>query len=558
MKNRILCATLFFSFALVLGGCSATNASLTADDFADEVSYESEESTDDSAALSSGATNSSETADSSETVDPSESSTAEAAPGETTHDDIPDTEVTSPISQQSAPAISIQSDEQTWYMEDGTTCLLTVHNSLISVENEGFEALDAALAEHHPGIREADYVQMIQDAEEDYNLRTEEEQAYFWGYSSTENIELMRSDSSVVSLRTFYSDYYGGAHGMYTYSGETFDTQTGRLLNLTDILTDAEGFSSQAIPYITDKLYETYGDELYPEYAEYIASSFNLDEITHWYLDAYGITIMYTPYELGPYSMGSPKVILPYSEFGSYIQPKYMASQDELIAHVDEGQDISTLLGESGPVMVESCAGQWEMAEINIVSGTERSNLGTFEYLRDCYVIKRADGRTFLLVVCDYMSDDFVTFVYEITDGVPQKCDELSATFFNQSYMSTQQLGMSVRLDVLGSYAAQTDFILQENGQLVQIGDTYKITSDYVMTTIRELPVTMDGADTTLSAGTCITIIGTNNIDQVYFKVVGSNQSGTIHYTPDDNSPWIHNINGISEYEYFDNLPYAG
>lgn len=456
-----------------------------------------------------------------------------------------------------APVIVISTDTKEWYMEDGSKLLLEVSNSIVSVENEGFDALKATLAEHFAGVQ-GEYDALVQLAQEDYDYRDEVGKEYFWGYFSYENAELARSDSSVVSFRITYNDYTGGAHGMYGYGGKTFDVESGELLEFADILTDAEGFYEKAGEYISAKLYEEYGDELWGDYRESVSQTFGEGGRPCWYLNAAGIVIAYSPYELGPYAMGAPEVILPYAEFKDYINAKYLGDYAEVVASVPENCDISTLIGEKESIILETGLNEWEMLDVKVVSGASMDEMGAFSFLENACIIKRSDGRSFLIVACDSMSDDYVTIAYEVTGGGLKKCAELSDTYFSGEYMSPDRMEMIVSLDVLGTYNVEMDFVLNEEGRLTPAEDIFVIDSEHIMTVKKELPVTMDGTDTALEVGTQIVLTGTNNVDEVYFRVADSDGTGTIRYTMEDVESWVHLIDGISEYEYFDDIPYAG
>ncbi len=460
------------------------------------------------------------------------------------------------FAQEKAPIISVTSDKKQWFAEeDKSKCLLEVTSSMIAVEGEEYSALKEALAKDFPGIKEENFENLLEDAKDDYNSRTKDNEDYFYGYSSVENAQLTRSDRAVVSFRLFFSDYMGGAHGMYAYGGSTYDTESGELLALEDILTDAKGFYAKAIDNIQHELEEMYGEGLYPDYKNYIAGTFDADRMLNWYMNGSGIVITYNPYEVGPYAMGAPEVLLPYSEFGVYMNEKYLTAGREVIARIPMNQDVSKLIGEKEKIIINGKNDEWEMLSVSMLSGANTDTLGTFGSFEDAYVIKRADGRSFVLVVCDYMSDDYVTFVYEVTGNMLQKCSELSNASIQAEYISTDEILMNVRVDALGTYTAKVHYSLKENGQLVVLDDIFKIDTENTLTLIKDLPVLIEGTETTLSAGTEMIVTGTNNVDEVYFKVVNSGQVGTIRYTKDE---WTHLIDGVSEYEYFDTIPYAG
>ena len=230
----------------------------------------------------------------------------------------------------------------------------------------------------------------------------------------------------------------------------------------------------------------------------------------------------------------------------------------EMIAEVSENQDISSLVGEDQTIMVKTSVDEWDFLNVDVVSGDSSENLGNFSRLVDAYAVKRADTRSFLIVTCDYMSDDFVTFVYEVTEGHVRKCSELNSAYPAGELKTASRLEMIVVLDVLGTYAARMDYIMDEEGNLLQTREIFTVDTENVMTVIRELPVTVNGEKALLDVGTQIVVTGTNNIDVVYFRVVDGNQTGTIQYALDPDDPWIHLIEDITEYQYLEGIPYAG
>ncbi|MCD7792335.1 MAG: hypothetical protein LUG92_02895, partial [Oscillospiraceae bacterium] len=81
----------------------------------------------------------------------------------------------------------------------------------------------------------------------------------------------------------------------------------------------------------------------------------------------------------------------------------------------------------------------------------------------------------------------------------------------------------------------------------------------FILTAARDLPVTIDGAAATLAAGSRIRITGTDNIGTVYFRDVDTGTEGSIAFErgTGDNSYLLY-IDGVSEYDCFESLPYVG
>lgn len=554
MKHKTTLLTIFLCGTLLWGGCgNAENTSQPSADQTTSIEATPVAATEAPAVVVTDTPTATEAPAITET--PAASATQEPAPESTPVATIAPTKAPA---EGAAPILSIQVEEKEWYADYADYLLFSAGDFTVSLGNGGFDALEKTLAQLHPGLREEQYTTQIQLAQDTYYNMAQNDFGGFWGYSSHTSAEVARCDSSIVSLRIFTSEYAGGAHDIYVYYGETFDAQTGEQLELTDILADAEGFYAKATEYIADELYKYYSDGLEPNYREYVADTFSPERNLLWYLNGSGIVIVYSTYEIGPYAMGCPEVTLPYSEFGCFMHEKYLAPQGEVVAQISANQDISTLIGASEPVMVEVADNEWYMSDINILAGSAKEEVGSFSSFDTGYVIKRMDGRSFLILSSDYMSDDYVTLVHEITDGVIRKCVETPYLALNQGLVSTDRISMMYHLDVLGSYACTMDYILTEEGQLVQSEEFFTINTTNPLTLIKELPVTIGGIETTLSEGTQILLTGTNDIDEVQFRVVGSDQIGSLYYTLDPENVWLHLIDGIDEHEYFSVLPYAG
>lgn len=456
------------------------------------------------------------------------------------------------------PAITVTSVKKEWYTEDQKEMLFSAESFLVNVENEGFEPLRKTLTERFKGIDEGAYDSLLADAQEHYDITVGEGAEYFSAYSSMESAVLTRCDSKVLSFRQSYSDYTGGAHGMYGCAGITFDVESGKELSLSDILADEDGFYKAAIDYMSEILYTEYGDELFPEYKEYVADAFSEGKNSNWYLDATGIVVIYNPYELGPYSMGMAEVLLPYEEFGEYIDTEYQNTEGGVIAKVSVNKEPASVLGGEGRIYLKTEWNEYDMQNVSIVSGEKEESIGEFGRFCDAYLVKRKDKRSFMFITCDYMSDDYVTLVYEVTEGNIKKCHEVSGARVTGDFITPDKIELSLRLDVLGTYSAKMNYLIDENGNLTQAEDIFTIDSVGVLTVTNPLPVILEGESVLLNTDTQIRITGTNNVNEVYFEVPETKTTGVIYYEMGDEDSWIHMIDGVSEYEYFDALPYAG
>ena len=239
-------------------------------------------------------------------------------------------------------------------------------------------------------------------------------------YSIFEELEVMRADSQVISLRELNSDYTGGAHGNYGYTGIVFDSQTGALLSLDDILKDEEGFQQEAAGYITEELKVRYGDGLFPEYESTVEGMWESGPA--WYLDGAGITFIFNPYEVGPYAMGAAEVTLPYDVFGAYMEDAYAGTTGAGTAALPENTDVYlTLAPEDSSqqrlnIRTEADEENGE-TQITLELGDSSIVAGTFGRMDRAYLLNLTDGRSFVLLDADYASDDYVTFYMRLQEA---------------------------------------------------------------------------------------------------------------------------------------------
>lgn len=163
---------------------------------------------------------------------------------------------------------------------------------------------------------------------------------------------------------------------------------------------------------------------------------------------------------------------LPYDEFAAYIKEDCRIPCDSLVAGIQENEDISGLIGETGEVMlvVHWNGREYPVYDVSVVSGNASETVGIFDrVLWKPYVIKRADGRSFLIFSCDYASEDFVTYVYEVTGGAVRFCDKLDGVrVVGDTCAGTDRIGLSVNLLPMGDYEGVTVYRLTEDGKLVQ------------------------------------------------------------------------------------------
>ena len=140
------------------------------------------------------------------------------------------------------------------------------------------------------------------------------EETYFIPYSYVSSpAGISYFDGKCFSFWQGESDYAGGAHDMPCARGFTFDLQTGKRLNLSDVTDNSEEELKRIVTGHFAELIGKDPDAYWSDALEVVeeATGYEAD----FYLTEEGICFFFGPYELACYAMGFQSVVIPYEEF---------------------------------------------------------------------------------------------------------------------------------------------------------------------------------------------------------------------------------------------------
>lgn len=226
----------------------------------------------------------------------------------------------------------------------------------------------------------------------------------------------VRADSQVLSLLTWDYIYMGGAHGDYGYSGINFDSESGRKLELGDVVTDPEGFAELAAERLTEK---------YPD-VDFFESPLDVikkeveDKSLVWTLGYEGITLYFSPYVLAPYAYGIQSVTILYEDAPDLFAKEICRVPDSWAVCLAPGMDFD--LGHDGILDTVEAGGiygeygsesAYEHFRVS-VNGQESIKELWF-YRERSYLVHSDDLDTELLITETTSDNDFqITLVYEL------------------------------------------------------------------------------------------------------------------------------------------------
>jgi hypothetical protein len=164
-------------------------------------------------------------------------------------------------------------------------------------------------------------------------------------YTAESSDEVLLNDGLHLTLEITGYTYMGGAHGSPTAAVATFESPTGKILTLTDLVTDTAAFKTLAEQAFRDERADIFqptdGSEPY-EFNE----TFPFALPQNFGLTADGIYCHYLAYEVGPYAIGSTQFTIPFEALGKLlkIQPPVQTGSSSEVPEFYEVQGGSVVI----------------------------------------------------------------------------------------------------------------------------------------------------------------------------------------------------------------------
>lgn len=230
------------------------------------------------------------------------------------------------LQEENPQALTIEPDFSTMayvnaFMEpfekpDNEIRVLHVDISYPSIKNasdkESFQKIQDYYKNAYETMRDYISKDALTYAKEDKEA-AEAVEGHFIGHSLTVDYDLVYQDLEKVSILIQGSDFSGGAHGNQWLQGNTFDLNTGEILDLYEILgLDEEVGRTYVFKAIEAELKKNESKAVYYEDAlEIYQDTYNFED---FYLEEDHIVIFFQSYAIGPYASGIPSFELDYPE----------------------------------------------------------------------------------------------------------------------------------------------------------------------------------------------------------------------------------------------------
>lgn len=136
---------------------------------------------------------------------------------------------------------------------------------------------------------------------------------------------ILQSKGPVVTVVLNTSTYLGGAHGAAAQRYYNFDLKAQQPLVLNDILVSGQKTA------LRDKAHAVFAtwvsdNKLASNLTDYEqAWPFSLSD--NFYLAPQGLILQYGEYEIGPYVVGLPRLVVPYNQLQGILKPQYLPAK---------------------------------------------------------------------------------------------------------------------------------------------------------------------------------------------------------------------------------------
>ena len=246
----------------------------------------------------------------------------------------------------------------------------------------------------------------------------------FSTYVSTLDVQVRRADSVAVSV---LEDY--GTESSRSFNGLNYDTESGKLLALSDVVTDISN-----IPEIVERVImsrigeeETFGETAIPDYFQNTPE----DDVT-WVLDYNGITFYFEQGVIAPTNFGIQTATVTFAEYPDLFKEKYTAVPDAYVVSLPLSSPFYTDITGDKRADELTVSGNYDYDggyyyTLAVSSQSSSFEADWFAYTMSPYYAKTADGDSFLCVfseISDGADTQMTMCVFSLKDGEIKQVSE--------------------------------------------------------------------------------------------------------------------------------------
>lgn len=134
--------------------------------------------------------------------------------------------------------------------------------------------------------------------------------------------KILNSKEPLATVVLNTSSYLGGAHGASAQTYFNFDLKHQKQVNLDDLIESGQKAQLEKLAYETFKTWVS-TNKLANSLEEY-EQVWKFKLSNNFYLGKQGLILQYAEYEIGPYVVGLPRLVIPFNKLQGVLKPEYL------------------------------------------------------------------------------------------------------------------------------------------------------------------------------------------------------------------------------------------
>ena len=397
-----------------------------------------------------------------------------------------------------------------------------------------------------------------------------------------------RADAGIFSWVFESSMYFGGAHGDYGYGGYTYDAQTGRELQLKDVVTDIPAMTDHVIGFLR----ANYDNEIFFDSMEDTVRGYFEEEAKEggegrisWTLEPDGITFWFSPYEIAPYASGVQCARVLFAEAPELFAERATATaQDNYAIEIPYYTPVWADLGGDGKIdQIQVWGDLNENSEYTnihvIINGKDTVANDTWCYHMTPVLVHAYDHDVLLVDTTTY-NDYRIMYTFDLrgdgavyfgsedvsfTAEVPMRFGEYPDGGWRTIPANVNSFKLSTRYDILSTLSATRTYQIGAQDVLIPLDEYYDLKGNDISITAK-IDLRLDIVDeetgelleegALVKKGTELFFFRTDNENWTDMK----DHKGDVYRVVVEkiNYPWSRKVNGHDINEAFDDMMFAG
>lgn len=399
----------------------------------------------------------------------------------------------------------------------------------------------------------------------------------FQGFTYTSGYSIQRADEHILSLRRDVEEYTGGDSSLFSISGINFDPETGERLSINDVLTSTGKLPALLAEKLREKYADVEFDDLEGKLAEYALGDYA------WSMHYRGVTFYFKPHEIATPDAGLLNVTLWFDDTPELFRAEYMQTPErgwfmelpfgyEVEADLKSGDGVRDSLGVSRLQKKGTDA----YSPVVTCNGQTLADEEYYAYWMDAYLVclgRPGEERCSIWLIGSAENDYNTVRVYDLGGEEPSLRAVLPGTGLHtvwyekedgtytagiQALTDPEAFLLDTRLDMLGTMEGTMCYSADPTGGLPKAEqDSYDLPADrdpLISLLPLEVEILPESSVEEIPAGAEFTFLRTDGVSYVDMQL----EDGRECRIAVEQGTWSLNINGISEWDCFANLMYAG